>query len=145
MINDTTAIKEAAASADIAGRNEDCPAGFALDLVHRLPGRLRLRAVALKGNVQAIARRRRQLAKITGVILVEANPSTGSFLLKYDPAVLPSANVAEILASYGIRVRTPDGAASDVRLSEELLTALKRSMLEALAERLMLVIIGAAA
>jgi hypothetical protein len=119
--------------------------GVRAHLVHRLPGRLRLRAVALKGNVQAIARRRRQLAKITGVILVEANPSTGSFLLKYDPAVLPSANVAEILASYGIRVRTPDGAASDVRLSEELLTALKRSMLEALAERLMLVIIGAAA
>jgi hypothetical protein len=29
MINDTTAIKEAAASADIAGRNEDCRAGFA--------------------------------------------------------------------------------------------------------------------
>jgi copper chaperone CopZ len=144
MINDTTARKGRAALADIAGRNAGCPAGCALDLVHHLPGRLRLRSTALKRDARAIEHRRRQLAEISGVTSVEANPSTGSLLLEYDPTVMPPANVVEVLAPCGITAR-PVTEGSEPGRSEELITALKRSMLEVLAQRLMLAIIGAAA
>jgi hypothetical protein len=144
MINDTTLRNGSAAPADIAGRNAVCPAGYALDLVHHLPGRLRLRSAALKHDVRAIEHRRRQLTGISGVTSVEANPSTGSILLKYDPTVVPPANVVEMLASCGITARPVTEGAEPGR-SEELVTTLQRSILEVLAERLMLAIIGVAA
>ena len=144
MINDTTLRNGSAAPADIAGRNAVCPAGYALDLVHHLPGRLRLRSAALKRDACAIEHRRRQLTGISGVTSVEANPSTGSILLKYDPTVVPPANVLEGLASCSITARPITGA-SETGWSEELITALKRSILEVLAQRLMLAIIGVAA
>ena len=144
MINDMTARKGQAALADIAGRNAGCPAGCALDLVHHLPGRLRLRSTALKRDARAIEDRRLQLAQVSGVTSVEANPSTGSFLLKYDRAVLPSGEIVEVLASCGITAR-PVSQRSEPGRSEELITALKRSILEVLAQRLMLAIIGVAA
>ena len=144
MINDTTARKGSAAPADTATCNAVFPAEFALDLVHHLPGRLRLRSAALKRNAHAIEYQRRQLAEITGVTSVEANPSTGSLLLKYDPTVVPPANVVELFASRGITAHKATGA-SELGWSEELMTALKRSMLEVIAERLMLAVISGAA
>jgi hypothetical protein len=144
MINDTTLRNGSAAPADIAGRNAVCPAGYALDLVHHLPGRLRLRSAALKRDACAIEHQRLQLAQISGITAVEANPSTGSLLLMYDPAAVPPADVVEVLASCGVTARPITGA-SETGRSEELITALKRSILEVLAQRLMLAIIGVAA
>jgi hypothetical protein len=143
MINNTTARKVAAVPADIAGRDQAYPVGFALDLVHQLPGRLRLRSVTLKRDARAIEERRRRLAEI-GVTSVEANPSTGSLLLNYDPTVVPPGSVVEVLASCGIIAREVADT-SETGRNEELITALKRSMIEVLAERLMLAIIGIAA
>ena len=144
MINNTTARKVAAVPADIAGRDQAYPVGFALDLVHQLPGRLRLRSVTLKRDARAIEERRRRLAEISGVTSVEANPSTGSLLLNYDPTVVPPGSVVEVLASCGIIAREVADT-SETGRSEELITALKRSILEVLAQRLMLAIISVAA
>jgi len=144
LINDTTARKGSAAPADTGTCNAVFPAEFALDLVHHLPGRLRLRSAALKRDACAIEHQRLQLAQISGITAVEANPSTGSLLLMYDPAAVPPADVVEVLASCGIIAREVADT-SETGRSEELITALKRSMIEVLAERLMLAIIGIAA
>jgi len=67
LINDTTARKGSAAPADTGTCNAVFPAEFALDLVHHLPGRLRLRSAALKRDACAIEHQRLQLAQISGI------------------------------------------------------------------------------
>lgn len=133
MVNKITAIKANAGER------------VALAVVHHLPGRLRLRSAALKGNVRSIERCRIQLGLINGVISAEPNPHTGSFLLKYDPAVIPANKIAEALAACGIIVsQTSEDIDGQPRSSDAILSILKRLVLEVLADRIMLVIVGAA-
>jgi hypothetical protein len=140
MIN-TTALRGAAFSSDNIGRNQARPMTF--EIVHHVPGRLRLRSAAMKGNALTSENVRQQLAEIEGVISVAANPHTGSFLLKYHPPVVPRGNVAEVLASRGfIAQPAEEGTASASGLRDELLDALKSWVAKALAERLALAVIG---
>ena len=140
MIN-TTALRGAAFSSNNAGRNEVCLASF--EIVHHVPGRLRLRSAAMKGNAPASENVRQQLAEIEGVTSVSANPHTGSFLLKYHPPAVPLGNVAEVLASRGFMARPAgEGTASASGLNDELVDALKSWVAMALAERLALAMIG---
>ena len=117
---------------------------FELAVVHHLPGRLRLRSAALKGDGQSIERCRIQLGRINGVVSAEPNPDTGSFLLKYDPAVIPANQIVEALAACGIIVLQ---SSHDIdRLpssSDAILPLLERLVLEVLADRIMLAIVGA--
>ena len=59
-----------------------------VSVVHHVPGRMRLRSTALKGDLFAIADLRSRFAEITGVTSVTANSCTGSLLLKYAPAIV---------------------------------------------------------
>jgi hypothetical protein len=133
MVNKITAIKANAG---------EC---FALAVVHHLPGRLRLRSAALKGDVQSINRCRIQVGKINGIISAKPNPNTGSFLLKYDPAVIPANKIAEVLAACSITVsRPPEDIDNQPRSCDAILSLLERLVLEVLADRVMLAIVGAA-
>ena len=142
MINNCTVLKDAA---DVARSKNNSRAPFALDIVHHLPGRLRLRSASLKGDARAIECRRRQLADIGGVISAEANPGTGSFLLKYDPTMIPLDKIAEAFAVHGIQIAQamPDREREPAS-GEAMLSVLKRLVLEVLAERVMLAIVGVA-
>lgn len=52
--------------------------------MHHVPGRLRVRIGALKGNPVAVRDLRRALQALAGVTEVEINPLTGSVLAHYD-------------------------------------------------------------
>lgn len=58
-------------------------------LVHRLPGRARLRIEGRRGDVAWFDRLRLDLALVEGVRAVEANPRIGSLLLLHDGPLEP--------------------------------------------------------
>lgn len=55
-------------------------------VVHFLPGRIRLKSVQMKGNTALAQEVRQTLMTLPGVLCVEAQPTTGSVLILYDPA-----------------------------------------------------------
>lgn len=57
---------------------------------HILPGRLRLRFKALKGEPTKAAALQQHLGDVVGISRAEVNPTTGSLLLHYDPRLLES-------------------------------------------------------
>lgn len=52
--------------------------------IHHVPGRLRVRVPAAKGNSFRASRIARELVALEGVTCAEANPLTGSVLVWYD-------------------------------------------------------------
>lgn len=57
---------------------------------HILPGRLRLRFKALKGERAKAATLQQHLGDVAGISRAEVNPTTGSLLLHFDPHLLES-------------------------------------------------------
>lgn len=60
-------------------------------LVHKLPGRVRLRVPALKGSPNLVAEAEGRLLVFPGIKKVRANPVTGSLELLYDPVLIKDA------------------------------------------------------
>lgn len=82
-------------------------------IVHRLPGRLRLRLTELKNDPQALAAVAAELEAIPGMQAVEANALTGSLLLRYAG---PEAAILQAAASQdGFRLTVAGAAAPDLR------------------------------
>lgn len=83
-------------------------------IVHRLPGRLRLRLTELKNDPQALAAVAAGLEAIPGMQAVEANALTGSLLLRYAG---PEAAILQAAAREGgfRLVRTTEEAIPDLR------------------------------
>src|SRR6202043_2402634 len=73
-----------------------------VSVVHHVPGRMRLRSPALKGDGFAIGELRFRLAEIAGLTSLTGNPCTGSFLLEYDPAIVTPDELVEALAIRGV-------------------------------------------
>lgn len=69
-----------------------------LQVVHALPGRVRLRVAKVKGNPALARRAQARLAKVPGIRRVEAKPGTGGLLIHYDGDQLFSAASLEILS-----------------------------------------------
>jgi hypothetical protein len=85
-----------------------------VQVVHELPGRIRLRAGPLRREEEAEPAAR-ALAALHGVAEVRAHPFTGSFLVRYDDARLDGAAVADALAAaIGGATVLPRGAPSPV-------------------------------
>ncbi len=59
-----------------------------VQVVHALPGRVRIKLHRLKNNMPYAAEIQRDLRKVSGMKQVATNPQTGSLLLEYDPHVL---------------------------------------------------------
>lgn len=53
-------------------------------IVHQIPGRIRMRIVARRGNAVYFSKLSEHLAEIEGVYSSRVNPSTGSVVLQYD-------------------------------------------------------------
>lgn len=82
-------------------------------IVHRLPGRLRLRLSALKNDPQALAAVAAELKAIPGMQAVEVNAPTGSLLLRYAG---PEAAILQAAASQdGFRLTVAGAATADLR------------------------------
>jgi uncharacterized lipoprotein YmbA len=145
MISNTD-MKGAAVRAPIAAAAGNRPAAFEFGLAHHVPGRLRLRSAALKGNASASEQARHQLAQIRGVTATRANPTTGSVLLEYDPSVLSEGRVIDLLAAQGYVLRAtevePEAGSG---WADRMASAVRDWVINALAERLALAVITALA
>ena len=137
--------KGAAVAQNVAEAEDRVPA-FPINLVHHIRGRLRFRSAALKGAPRAGEIARARLSRIKGVTAVAANPITGSLLVEYDPATLAPTRVIDALSKHGYvaaaeEQRTQGGGGWADRLA----SAVGGWIIDALAERLVWVMIGALA
>jgi Heavy metal associated domain 2 len=132
--------KEAAAA-----RNDGCFA-FELTVVHHVPGRLRLRSAALKGNSDLCEIVQRRLADCPGLTALTLNPHTGTLLVLYDPAVTAAGDMAQTLVARGFTLALSPAEARPIDdWADRLAGALGRLLIESLAERLTAAMIGALA
>ena len=82
-------------------------------VVHRLPGRLRLRLAELRNDPEALARVAALLQAIPRMQAVESNALTGSLLLRYEG---PEAEILQAAAAEGdIRLMPAEPAKPDLR------------------------------
>lgn len=70
--------------------------------VHYVPGRLRVRCLAVKGDHPKASRLAAQLWRIPGVSQVKASAVTGSVTVLYDPSRLPLAELLARLEQSGV-------------------------------------------
>jgi hypothetical protein len=145
MITDTDQ-KGTAMPAPIVAEVGQSPTTFEFDIAHHVPGRLRLRSAALKGNARACEQAEHHLAQIGGVKQASANPITGSVLLGYDPNLLSPGEVTEVLAAHGyvLRAIEAETEAGDWWV-DRIASAVMDWVVNALAERLAVAMIAALA
>lgn len=77
-----------------------------VQVVHFLPGRVRLKVPAAKGNPAYIAQVREMFLLVPGVQSLDANPITGSVLIRYDTGRIVTKDAARALVA-ALRVHFP--------------------------------------
>jgi Heavy metal associated domain 2 len=110
-----------------------------MSYVHSLPGRLRVRIPAAKGNPIAAERLATKLNTLEGIQSVTANPVTGSILICYDSAATDAAACLAILNIPPIR-KSPTSTRPQ---SSKLVEAMAWYVLEKSVERCFVLIISA--
>jgi hypothetical protein len=70
-----------------------------VQVLHALPGRVRLKLPQLKHNTSYAADIQRDLLKVSGITHLEAHPQTGSLLIEYDPNVLEALSLHPSVSS----------------------------------------------
>jgi hypothetical protein len=60
---------------------------YQAEIAHHVCGRIRMKIPAAKGNEVLLEQIKRSLSPIPGVHAIDVNPSTGSVIMHYDPAV----------------------------------------------------------
>jgi hypothetical protein len=137
-------LKGVAVAQNVAEAEDRAPA-FPINLVHHIPGRRRFRSAVLKGAPRAGEIARARLSRIKGVISVAANAITGSLVMEYDPATLAPAQVLDALADQGYVAAAEQNPEGGGGWANRLLNAVGSWIIDALAERLVLVMLGALA
>jgi hypothetical protein len=84
-----------------------------VEVVHRLPGRLRLRADALCHQIAMLRRIEQDLAVLPGVVRTLSNETTGSLLIEFDPALQDEATLLRYLADHHV-VMAADSAVTQL-------------------------------
>lgn len=110
-------------------------------IVSAIPGRLRLRDVALRDS-QQLEHLRHTLAASDGVLTLESNPKAGSLIVYYDAALLqPSAFEAQVEAIVADQLAKP--TRSNKRVTRvQVNRYAKRGMLVSLAISMLLAAVG---
>jgi hypothetical protein len=70
-----------------------------IKVAHYMPGRVRLKALPIKGNPPLAQKITEEFLVIKGIKHVEANALTGSLLIEYEAAELQSPDSARLLAA----------------------------------------------
>lgn len=143
MINKTNAMGAAVFAPNVVVAGNRPAAKF--DIAHHLPGRLRLRSRSVGGDARASDEARRHLGQIAGVTSITANPHTGSLLLHYDPDRLTPGKLIEVLETRGYLPAAAAEEGAESGWTGLLASAVTNWMIEALAGRLALALIGALA
>ncbi len=77
-----------------------------IQVVHFIPGRVRLKARLIRGNPSLAAKITDLLLEVQGIQAVEANPVTGSLLIAYGAVAWQSPNALQILGE-ALRILAP--------------------------------------
>jgi len=77
----------------------------AIQIIHALPGRVRVRLPRLKGNASLAGEVERVLTALAGIRHVEASTTTGSMLVLYEPRLLESLDIEAIVPLLGLAGR----------------------------------------
>jgi hypothetical protein len=98
----------------------------------------------LKESPRVAEEVQRRFAEIEGVTSATANPGSGSLLLSYDPAVITPGKLVEQLANEG-HIRAPGSTLADQGgdWADKLAGVISGWLIDAVAERLALAVIGA--
>ena len=82
------------------------------EIVHRLPGRIRLRLRERRGDTAYFASLSEDLGGCDGVERVKANPATGSILIEFSGL---AENLARQLGHHGVSLRPQSAPAAESR------------------------------
>lgn len=82
-------------------------------LQHELEGRLRIKVPDVKGAPHKAREVVQALKKVHGISHVQANTTTGSILLLFDPQIIRPAYIVLLLQDIGCHVQTPPQASED--------------------------------
>ncbi|PZW46836.1 hypothetical protein C8P66_108115 [Humitalea rosea] len=88
-------------------------------IVHALPGRLRLRLPALRGDIAGLSALALAVAALPGVAAAEASATTGSLLIQHE-----GTTEAVLVLAEGLFSARPDAAEEAIQLPEALLPAM---------------------
>jgi hypothetical protein len=143
MINISTLQKTVVFAAP-PSRDELCSAPpVRLEVAHHIPGRLRLKADALKHDKRAVVKARQELKGITGVQAIAANLYAGSLTVEYDPKFVDFGTIAEKLSRRGYAV-IPGATDSIVSIdSRNVADAVGRALMDALTDRIAVTLVCA--
>ena len=76
-----------------------------IQIIHALPGRVRVRLPRLKGNASLAAEVERALGALVGIRHVETSTTTGSVLVFYEPHLLESLDIEAFVPLLGLAGR----------------------------------------
>jgi hypothetical protein len=109
----STPIMQSAAIANVAA-----PALYALpsvEIVSAVPGRARLRVHGIRDDADRAAESAARVRALEGVRTAEANPTTGTLLVRFDPAQIDVPTIVAALEP-PTRPRQPAGQVSHLKL-----------------------------
>ena len=87
--------------------------GLQGEVLHAIPGRVRLRVRGLKGDAVGARRLEREVASMPGVKVAAANAKTGTLLLQYDPRIMtgePFGTVRRLRMGRNVPHAAPSGS-----------------------------------
>jgi hypothetical protein len=118
------------------------PMGTPLDF-HHVPGRLRLKADALKKDSAKLNAVCRELDAIPGVRSVTPNRLTGSILVHYEPLILRPAALSAALQECRLPPADEAGVVAQFGLAERLAGFATQKLLQWLVEKLAVALVAA--
>jgi copper chaperone CopZ len=114
----------------------------AISYVHDLPGRLRVRIPATKGNSISAEKLVNRINALEGIASVDANPVTGSILIRYDTAIINAAACLAVL-NHATVWEPARPIAVQSRLASKMAEAAMWYVLEKTVERCFMLILAA--
>ncbi|HIJ60919.1 MAG TPA: hypothetical protein HPP56_09980 [Nitrospirae bacterium] len=69
--------------------------------IHEIEGRLRIKSPKIKKNPSTINELKKTLSTINGIATTDINPITGSLLINYNPKILKSSDIKNLLQKKG--------------------------------------------
>lgn len=87
----------------------------AVEIVSAVPGRARLRVQGIRDDADRAAESTARVRALDGVKTADANPTTGTILVRFDPAVIDLLTIVAVLEP-PTRPRQPAGQVSHLKL-----------------------------
>jgi hypothetical protein len=114
-----------------------------VEMVHQVPGRLRIRILGTKGNPGEAARVKARIESMRGVCAATVNAVTGSVVIHYDPRTTRVEAIAAGLQLDAVSAAAMPGLAGLKPVARRIGQRLARSLIETLLERSAMALIAA--